>query len=453
MVLGKMFERFLDRRPVCVVVRAVLERLVGASVLDQLFESTARVQYCRELLFSQTVEVLGRVVTRSSPSVLAAYEALRDDLSVSDQAVYDKLQGVEPPVCQALVRHSFKEASGVLEELNACDQDWLSGFRLKILDGNHIASTEHRLKELRTVWEAPLPGVTLVVWDQRTRLIRDIFLNEDGHAQERSMLGQLQETVEADDLWIADRNFCTLLFIFCLMSRRARFVIRQHGQLKGKPEGERLQVGLTAEGQPIYEQTLILTCEGQERRVRRITICLAVPTRDGATELHLLTNLPAHVSGQVIGELYRKRWTIEAVFNELTVGLKCEVNTLGYPKAALFAFSIAVLLENSLGLLKRAIATVHPDFEGELSGHRMATELSSCYDGMLVAIPPEEWEIFRTLTNREFALLLKDMLQYLDPRDYEVRKRGPKKPKPKRVRVEKEIHVSIAKILAIRQAK
>jgi len=455
MLKDVVFQNFLRQRPICVMVRATLERMLSAARLDELFKSVALVQYSRKLLFSQLVELMGRVVTRVNGSVLSAYEALSEVFNVSDEAVYQKLRGVEPRVCQAVVRHSFAEASGVLREMKALDEDWVSGLSTKILDGNHLAATEHRIKELWSIWEAPLPGVSLVVWDQPTRLVRDVFLSEDGHAQERSLLGQLQETIEADDLWIADRNFCTLVLMYCLFGRKAWFLIRQHGQLKGRLSGKRRLAGQTAEGQPIYEQTLILTREGVDQRVRRITVCLATPTRDGDLEIHLLTNLPAkRVSATRAAELYRKRWTIEGVFNELTVALKCEVSTLGYPKAALFAFSIAVLLENTLVLMKRALTAAHGiEAVGQLSGHRMAAELDSAYDGMLVALPPSRWTIFARMTLVEFARTLKNMAKQVDPARYQVRKRGPKKPAPKRKRTEKEIHVSTAKILALRQNK
>jgi len=40
-------------------------------------------------------------------------------------------------------------------------------------------------------------------------LVTDVFPCENGHAQERSLFGTLLKTVEADDLWIEDRHFCT----------------------------------------------------------------------------------------------------------------------------------------------------------------------------------------------------------------------------------------------------
>jgi hypothetical protein len=353
MLLAPMFDNFVDRKPYCVMARAALERMLAATRLDELFRKHATVQYERELLFSQLIEVMARVVTRVDRSVLRAVEALRDVLPVTDEAIYQKLRGVETPVSQALVRDSFREAAAVLDKLNVADPSLVRGLRVKILDGNHLAATEHRIKELRTIWDAPLPGRTLVVWDQVTRLVSDVFLTECGHASERTLLDEVLETVEKHDLWIADRNFCTLGFLFGLWSRGARFVIRQHGQLVGKPVGQPRLVGKTVHGEKVYEQSVVLTHEGREQTVRRITIKLRTPTRDGDTELHILSNLTRREASAVkIGELYQKRWIIEAVFHELTMALQCEVNTLGYPKAALFAFCVALLLENTLSMLK-----------------------------------------------------------------------------------------------------
>ena len=71
---------------------------------------------------------------------------------------------------------------------------WLPGYRVKILDGNHLAGTEHRLKELRTIGAGALPGKALVVLDPQAMLVTDVFPCEDGHAQERSLLDSVLET-------------------------------------------------------------------------------------------------------------------------------------------------------------------------------------------------------------------------------------------------------------------
>ena len=76
-----------------------------------------------------------------------------------------------------------------------------------------------------------------------------MFLTEDGHAQERSLLGDVLETVAQDELWIADRNFCTLGFLFGLWAKKARFVIRQQGSLPGELPGTRRLIGHAERGE------------------------------------------------------------------------------------------------------------------------------------------------------------------------------------------------------------
>ena len=113
----------------------------------------------------------------------------------------------------------------------------------------------------------------------------------------------------------------------------------------------------------VYEQEVDLQhpTTGEIKRVRRVTVRLKKATRDGDMEIHLLTNLPASkVSATKVASLYRDRWTLEAAFNELTLHLRCEINTLGYPKAALFAFCVAVSCYNLLAAIKvRAITIIH----------------------------------------------------------------------------------------------
>ncbi len=110
-------------------------------------------------------------------------------------------------------------------------------------------------------------------------------------------------------------------------------------------------------------------------------------------EIHLHTNLPANVTAKKIAGLYRKRWTLEQAFNELTTHLRCELNTLGYPKAALFsrfAWRCAMLQRpgrpqrRAAGACARR-ATVEK--EG-VSNFYLTNEIHSVYGGMMVMLPP-----------------------------------------------------------------
>jgi hypothetical protein len=222
----------------------------------------------------------------------------------------------------------------------------LAGYRVRILDGNHLAATEHRLKELRTVAAGALPGQTLAVLDAETMLVTEVLCCEDGHAQERATLPEVVRLIAERDIWVADRNFCTTDFWFALAERKACGVIRHHANLSWTAKSKHRSCGRCDTGR-VYEQRIQIEREpGHSLELRRITIELNQKTRDGDTEIHILTNLPSRIRAKMIARLYQKRWTIETAFQELTVALKCEINTLAYPKAALFGFCVALLAFN-----------------------------------------------------------------------------------------------------------
>ncbi len=450
---GKVFQPFVEQRPIAVMARGVLENLLNPETIDELFERTAQVQYTRDLMFSSVVDLMGQVVLGVQPSVHAAYQAQAEKLGVSDQAVYDKLNRVELGVSAELVRDSARQAAPVIAALHAKLPPLLKGYRTKILDGNHLSATEHRIEELRTTWAAPLPGKILVVLDQELMLASDVFLCEDGHAQERSLLGEVLSSVGRDELWLADRNFCTIGFMIGIAAKRSKFVIRQHGQLKGELVGTRQAKGKTDTGK-VYEQKLRITdANGKTLTLRRITIKLKKATRDGDTEIHLLTNLSAReASAAKVAKTYSKRWTIETMFQELTETLTCEVNTLGYPKAALFGFCLALMAYHAVSVIKAALRAVHGQetVEQKISGYYLSLEISQTYDGMMIAIPARHWKQFRTLTPAALARVLKKLAANISLRRYRKHSRGPKKPPPKKSKYKKGGHVSTARLLATR---
>jgi len=446
-MLPKAFQAFIEQSPIGVMAHAVLENLFQPERLDALFERTAQKQYQRTLLFSSVVELMHAVVLGVEPAVYAAYRKRRQTLKVSDQAVYDKLDGMELGLSAALVKDSAQQAETVINELGARRDPWLPSYRVRILDGNHLSATEHRIEELRTTWAAPLPGKVLAVLEPETGLATDVFLTPDGHAQERSLLDDVLASVRERDVWIADRNFCTMKFLFEIAKKLGCFIIRQHGTLKGKLRGRRVFQGEGPTGK-IYEQTIEFTYEEKTYKLRRITIELNEATRDGDTSLHLLTNLPAKVSALKVADLYRKRWTIETLFLEVTTTLTCEIHTLCYPKAALFVFCLALVAANAVAVIKGALRAAHGEEKAdELSGYYLALEVKQVHAGMMIALPPVCWEVFHGMEAPGFAKLLKKIAAHVDLERYRKSPRGPKKPPPKKDRYQNGGHVSTHKLL------
>lgn len=155
-------------------------------------------------------------------------------MGVSTPALDNTLDRVATGVSAALVRDSAALAEPVGKALRASHPRGLPGSQIKGLDGNHLSSTAQRLKAWRSTWAAPLPGKALVVRDQQRRLIPEVWLSEDGHAQERRVSAQGLQHVGEDDLWIAERNFCPRALMFGMARRGAAVVVRQHGPLQGE---------------------------------------------------------------------------------------------------------------------------------------------------------------------------------------------------------------------------
>jgi hypothetical protein len=456
MLLGKAFAAFIESSPVSLMVGGTLERVFEPAVLDSIFEDHAVLGYAKELAFSQCVQLMCDVVFKESPSVGAYYQAHYNEIPVSRQSVYDKLKRLEPPVAAALVRYSGEQLLVCVKAMGSQPPPLLPGYRVRVLDGNHLAGTEHRIFELRRFRAAALPGQALVFYDPRYGLMTEVIPCEDAYAQERSLLDQALQCISAGDCIVADRNFCTTGFLFGIRRRRAFFVIRQHAStLSWELQGKRRLAGRDGRGRKIYEQAIRLHDPetGESFTARRITIVLNKPTKDGETELHILTNLPRKAADAVrVADLYADRWTIETGFQQLTDDLRCEIDTLGYPKAALFGFCTACVAYNAVSVVKAAmrVAQGKKYVQEELSMYYLTLEVAQVTPGMMIAIPAKQWEVFRTMSTKEFAATLVELAQRLDPRKYTKHKRGPKRKQPKKISGKTNHHVSTARILAMR---
>jgi IS4 transposase len=446
-MLPAAFLPFVEQRPIGVMARAIVERFFEPERLDALFRQTAVEQYERNLLFSSVVDLMQSVVLGAEPSVFAAYRKRRHKIPVTDDSIYNKLKGMELDVSEAVVRDSAQRAAEVIDELKARRDPWLPGYHVRVLDGNHLSATEHRLQPLRGTWAAPLPGRILVVMDPELGVAREAFVTPDGHANERTLLDDVLATVHEKELWLADRNFCTLKFLFKTADKQAFFLIRQHGSIQGCLKGRRRFIGESSTGK-VYEQAIELTHDGETRTVRRITVELVQPTRDGDMVLHLLTNLPAEITAVQCAELYRKRWSIETLFYEVTQTLECEIKTLCYPPAALFVFCLALMAANAVAVLKAALRATHGEEKAdEMSTYYMALEIKQVHEGMMIALPPDDWTIFRTMSLAKFAAVLKKIATHIDLGYYRKSKRGPKKPPPAMDQYRNGGHVSTYKLL------
>lgn len=450
-----LFVHFAKERPFATATQMTLRRMLDAKIVDQLFTDYADQQYHRTLLFSNLAVLVSGIVLGKHASINAGYGKMKDELGVSVTAVYEKLQRVELPVVQQLVRHTYQQAKEICKAVGCVAPNDLPGYSTRILDGNWLGGTEHRLAETRATTSSPLPGKSLVVYDPRFAAVTDFFPMEDGYSQERSGLDEVIETLTAKQLWLADRNFCTLKLMYAISAKSGVFVIRLHNQLHGTEKGKLRKVG-TSETGVIYENKLVLPeHDGKQLTLRRVVVHLYEPTRDKDVEVVLLTNLPRDAAdGVKVSELYRTRWKIEKAFGHLATALNCEIKPLCYPRAALFCFGSALMAYNAFAVIKGAIAAELGRNEAEMLSHYyMALEIKEATDGMLVALREEFWAHMEKATIDEFATELRSIFASLDMSRYRKHIRGPKKPKPKRTRKNGSTHCSTKRILDKRKEK
>jgi IS4 transposase len=446
---------------------------------------------------------------------------MAEAIPVSIQAVYDKLQGIEPAVAAELVRYTVREGQAILAAIAARPPEMpspavplvapaagepkragkalkpvgetmpsalptkrlatavraalpavvrgnparagavvkeappavLPGYVIRIVDGNHLAATEPRLKALRTYGGGALPGQALVVYDPDLDLALDVVPCENGHTQERALLAALERRVAAGEVWIMDRNFCVLYWLQRITAQSAYFVVREHEQTPFTPLAPMQEQGTTETGRVAEQPIQVIGPDGQAVVWRRIRVFLHKPTRNGDDHVYVWTHLPAAVTAVTVARLYLKRWRIETAFQHLEQDLNTEIKTLGYPRAALFGFCIGLVAYNSLAVLKAALRHVHGAtvIDTQVSGYYVADEVSGTYRGMMIAIPPLEWQVFRHLAIPDLAAVLVDLAGKVCLARFRKHPRGPKKPSPPRQFDPKHPHQATAKLLVNRR--
>ena len=353
-----------------------------------------------------------------------------------------------------MVRYAAGAVTPVIEGLKGTRRSPLPGYRVRLLDGNCIEASEHRIEELRSLSAGALPGKSLVVYDPVLGIPIDVFPCEDGHAQERSLLNQVLPTVKKGELWVADRNFCIVEFTCAIDDKDAHIIFRQHGNLPYTELGKERAVGKIETGKVFEQPIMVIDNRGKAHQFRRIRVLLEKATRDGDKEIFIITNLPKKAAGaKKIANIYRGRWTIETSFQELEKWFNSEINTLGYPPAALFGFCVALISYMIVSVIKAALSSIHGTkiIAEQVSGYYLADEISGTYRGMMIAIEDEQWEIFRELTQTELIRVLRKLAKKVKLSSFRKHPRGSKKPVAKRKRDTKTPHVSTAKLIASRK--
>ena len=279
------------------MVRASLERVLGADRLDLWFERTAQKQYTRDLLFSSVYDMMNQVVFCVQPSVRAAYQAQQDDVGASLVSVYNKLNNLETHTAAELVRYSAREFAPLIAHMGGERAPWLEGYRIKIVDGNCLEASEHRIEELRAAQGRALPGKSLVVYEPAQGLVTTSF------PVKMAMLRNVRCSVPCSrrskpaTCGLKTAIFARVIFFATSTTEAPSLSPVNIGGSFEILEALRA-CGRTETGSVAQQQVKVVDGQGQEHVFRRVRIKLKQATRNGAKIVHILTNLPRRVSGR-----------------------------------------------------------------------------------------------------------------------------------------------------------
>ena len=112
---------------------------------------------------------------------------------MSVQTLYDKIKRTEPNLVRAQVAGSTERLGDVLAPMIEDKAPTVPGYRLRIVDSNHLPASEKWLKPLRRFRGAALPGHSLVIYYPDRETVVDLEPSEDAHAQERTVMTLLLE--------------------------------------------------------------------------------------------------------------------------------------------------------------------------------------------------------------------------------------------------------------------
>jgi IS4 transposase len=440
----KVLERFEKQAPASVMTKLVLEQAVAAEWVDKVFDEHRQRQYSRELLFSTVVELMSLVSLGLRPSLHAAARKM-EGLSVSLAAVYDKIRRTEPELLRALISGSAERLEPTIKTLG--HSSVLPGWQLRIVDGNHLPATQKRLGPLRSERGAARPGFSVVVYDPDLDLVVDLQPWEDAYASERVSVLPLLARASAGQLWMADRLYCTLPVLQACENTGASFIVRQHSKHPRLIQESDWQESGMVDSGTVREQIIEVK---SGRRWRRVELSLQTENDSGDSVMWFWSNLPDTISAQQIADLYRRRWSIEGMFQRLESVLDSEIKSLGSPKAALLGFASAVLAYNVLSVLKRSVEQAHRENQPEgweVSIFHLAVHVRSDYQGMQIALPAENFPLEKT--SQGLAERLLALARLIKPKAVAKSPRGPKVAKPKEWLEGKaaQTHFSTARVL------
>ena len=372
----------LTRLPLAQAVLTAWQWMADDAFLEDLFEHHRGRCYAQDLRFPALVRLVHDVLAGAALSAHQRFTQARatGELPVTIQAAYRKLGRLPLPLRMAFLAGCTERLRALLpdpalEALPACLADW----QVLTLDGKAIKRVAKRLRPLRGLRGGVLGGRALVAQAMGSGLILGMHAGPDGEANDIAfvpdLVPALRERVGHPILWVADRQFGYPEVLARLASGADRFLVRYHGNVCFTPDPDRSPRGGTdPQGRGYREEWGWLggVQNAHRRYVRRLTLDL------GAEQLVVVTDLldPDRYPAVDLLGVYRKRWGIEGVFQQITEVFGLARLIGGTAQATVFQLAFCLVLYNLTQAIRGYVAAAGNRPVPAVSGEKVFRDLA-----------------------------------------------------------------------------
>lgn len=353
----------MRRSPLATAVLDIFDYVFDDQLLDGIWEEHRGRCYEDRLGFTDFLWLMREALIRHDGSAHKLFQELesKDAQPIDESNFYRKLARTPVELSRGVLRDCTHRLGELMPHaattLPACfDKYWVI-----IADGKTIKNATKRLKPTRGYIGKLLGAKALAAMDARSGMVVAMGDSTDGMSNEvplvPALMPQLQELAgERAMLSVWDRQFDDVRTMKRLSERGGdAFLVRmKHKNMVFTAESSiKTQDG---QGRAVLDEIGTLGTGQKAMRVRRIT--LLRDATQGEDEVVLLSNLLERdrFGAADLLELYRRRWGIENVFQQITETFSLSHLIGCQPKAVLLQFAFCLLLYNVMQLIKVYVA-------------------------------------------------------------------------------------------------
>jgi len=360
-MLNKFEVELMRRSPLAACVLELSDFMFHEQFLASVWEAHRGRCYEDVLKFFDFLRLMRDALVNHHGSAHQLFVDLesREAQPVDQSNFYRKLKNTPVALSRALLREGTAQLAPLMPGPAVVLPSCFDAFTVVIGDGKKIKNAAKRLLPARRYSGSLLGATALVGLDVRSGLALAMSDSLDGMTNDVPLVDALMEQLRAlcpgRLLSIWDRQFDDVRTMERFASRpNDAFVVRTK-QSQARFAVESAVESTDEQGRRVLDEIGVLGKGKRTMRVRRITL-----ERRGEDEqdVVLLTNLldrAAFSAGDLLA-LYKERWGIERVFQQVTETFSLSHLIGSSPKAVLLQFAFCLLLYNVMQLVKAYVA-------------------------------------------------------------------------------------------------